>query len=76
MDDLDQITRDGLGPGVGVRLRTASKSHRECFVSSDDTTGIREWMESQKREHGEADFVIESVDKNAEAIETLWSGSV
>ena len=76
MDDLDQIARVALAPGVGVRIR-AVESGRQCFISTENAaTDIRGWMESIKAQTGETDFVVESVDKDASLVGTLWTGGV
>jgi hypothetical protein len=77
MDDLDQIARNALAPGVGVRLRAVSDAGNKCFVGDEKgTAGVREWMEDAKRQHGETEFIMEAVDKHAEVIRILWAGSV
>lgn len=77
MSDLDQIARDTLAPGVGVRLRAANDVGNKCFIGNEKgTIGVREWMEDAKRQHGETEFVMEAIDKDAEVLRVLWTGSV
>ena len=77
MDDLDQLARDTLVPGVGVRLRAANGVGNACYIDTDKgAAGVREWMVDAKLQHGETDFVMEAVDKDDVVIRALWSGSV
>ena len=77
MDDLDQIARDTLEPGVGVRLRAANGVGNACYIdTSKGATGVREWMADAKLQHGETEFTMEAVDKDAEVVRVLWMGSV
>lgn len=77
MADLDQLARDTLVPGVGVRLRAANGVGNACYIDTDKgATGVSEWMVDAKLQHGETEFVMEAVDKDAEVIKVLWTGSV
>lgn len=77
MDDLDQLARDTLVPGVGVRLRAVNGVGNVCYIDTDKgAAGVREWMEDAKLQHGETEFVMEAVDKDAEVVRVLWTGSV
>lgn len=77
MDDLDQLARDTLVPGVGVRLRAVNGVGNACYIDTDKgSAGVREWMADAKAQHGETEFIMEAVNKDAEVVKVLWTGSV
>jgi len=82
MDQLEQLAKDSLGPGLSVLVRPAAVRDGQCIASTpEDCDGLREWMQSKKAAaEGRGVvmdvFVMELVDVNMVVRSTLWEGDV
>jgi hypothetical protein len=85
MDDLEQLAKDTLAPGIVVILRSTGTQIGRCLCSTEEhCSGVREWMESKKAETVEhpdfteqVSYIIEAVDSETmEVLEVVWEGDV